>query len=132
MPFRSWTGPGPCKDESSVWHGDSLVFIAGHAMLEKCLKPYKSMTANALLVCASDSFVGRPREAIIPDLDAILAQRMLAGEMLTMPADLSPLPIMGVPGWWPNGSQDRVFYAERQVFRPPGDNYAPAAIYQID
>ena len=35
------------------------------------------------------------------------------------PADLAPLPLMGIPGWWTSGDQDDRFYADRAVFRPP-------------
>ena len=31
-------------------------------------------------------------------------------------ADFSPLPVLGVPGWWPN--QDQTFYQDLTVFRP--------------
>lgn len=123
--------PRAFQDVYSGWHDDLLVIMAGHAMLEKCLEPYKSMTANTLLLHAGEAFLARDRESIVQDLDAMLATRMLAGEVLTAPPDLSPLPLMGIPGWWPHGPQNGRFYADRQVFRLPGERHSPAPIYQV-
>ncbi|HMM24565.1 MAG TPA: DUF3025 domain-containing protein [Pseudoxanthomonas mexicana] len=35
-----------------------------------------------------------------------------------MVAALTPLPVLGVPGWW-DGNADPAFYADAAVFRPP-------------
>jgi hypothetical protein len=32
-------------------------------------------------------------------------------------SDFTPLPVLGVPGWWPR--QDEDFYADASIFRPP-------------
>ena len=47
-----------------------------------------------------------------------LADRLRGGDLLDVTKDLSPLPLMGVPGWW-GGGQDEAFYADKDVFRPP-------------
>jgi hypothetical protein len=39
----------------------------------------------------------------------------LAGEGLST-SGFTPLPVLGVPGWWPG--QDETFYADASVFRP--------------
>ena len=49
-------------------------------------------------------------------LDAWLAGEIHAQQWATKP--FTPLPVLGVPGWWPaNETPD--FYADTQVFRPP-------------
>ena len=104
--------------------------VSGHALLEKYLTPYKSMTAKALLVHVDADFMVLPRLEQLDSLDRVIARRMLAGELLTRPACLAPLPLAGVPGWWPDEEQsDAMFYRDLQVFRPaPIDLVSPPVI----
>ena len=94
--------------------GEAGIMVCGHAILEKFLAPYKSLTAHALLmplhgaVCAAD-------------FDAMLAEGVRDGSLPSTTRDLSPLPLMGIPGWWAGGDQDEEFYADRDVFRIPGN-----------
>ena len=88
------------------------VAVCGHAILEKFLQPYKSLTAHALYL-----HLDKPMRAV--ELDGMLAEALLEGTLLRSPRDLSPLPLMGIPGWWTGGAQDAEFYADRNVFRPP-------------
>jgi hypothetical protein len=87
------------------------VIVCGHAILEKFLHPYKALTAHALLLPTVDAMC-------LADLDGELASGLLEGSLLQSPRDLSPLPLMGIPGWWA-GAQDEAFYADSDVFRPP-------------
>ena len=92
----------------------SGVMVCGHAILEKFLAPYKSMTAHALLVPLQEAMC-------VADFDGMLADGVSDGSLLATTADLSPLPLMGIPGWWPGGDQDKGFYSDRSVFRPAAD-----------
>jgi hypothetical protein len=56
---------------------------------------------------------------------------MLAGRLLTQPADLSPLPLSGIPGWWPFEPQDESVYDDQQVFRPPPADLEPVQIMEL-
>ncbi len=106
--------------------------ISGHAMLEKYLSPYKSMTAKALLVHVDTSLMTRPRQEILSHLDRVIAQRMLSGKLLTETACLAPLPLAGVPGWWPVSEQgNSEFYDNLQVFRPAGKELIPAPVISL-
>jgi hypothetical protein len=105
--------------------------ICGHAMLEKYLAPYKSMTAKALLISTPGDFQQLPREEQLNRLDRVIAKRMLAGELLNKPACLTPLPLSGIPGWWPGEAQDDEFYGDLQVFRPPPSALIPASIIEL-
>jgi len=49
------------------------------------------------------------------DIDAWLAQDLVAEKLATKP--FSPLPVLGVPGWWPANAAPG-FYDDAQVFRP--------------
>ena len=106
--------------------------INGHAMLEKYLSPYKAMTAKALLVHADAGFMRLPRQEALERLDLVLSRAMLDGRVLTRPSDLSPLPLAGVPGWWPQDEQSQShFYADLQVFRPPPKTFSAAPILSL-
>jgi hypothetical protein len=111
---RQWTGVFRNKE----FQRQTQVLICGHAMLEKYLSPYKAMTAKALLVKVDSDTINLPRDTLLAKLDKKLAESLLAGKVLTTPACLTPLPLAGIPGWWPGGPQDDDFYADAKVFRP--------------
>lgn len=114
------------------WQNDDThVFVCGHALLEKFLKPYKAITAHALLVLVDDEMMAMPRETLLSELDRTLAKLMVNGQLLDTPGCLSPLPVMGIPGWWPHGAQDSEFYADRQVFRLPREGRQKAPIINL-
>jgi len=70
--------------------------VVGHALLEKLLAPRKPLCAHVLFVADVEA----------PTLPAALK-----------PADLPPLPVLGIPGWHA-GAQDAGFYANADYFRP--------------
>ena len=46
-------------------------------------------------------------------LDEYVATQLASHNLST--ADYTPLPVLGIPGWWPE--QDAAFYADSSVFR---------------
>lgn len=117
---------------ASLWQHDIQVFVCGHALLEKFLEPYKSLTAHALLVRLDSRAAQEPRESLRRILDLRLAEKLLAGSWLDSPAGLSPLPLMGIPGWWPRAKQNEAFYSDRQVFRPPAAGFSAAPVFDLN
>lgn len=108
------------------------VLIFGHAMLEKYLSPYKSMTAKALLVHVGSDFLKLSRAEMLQCLDNEIAKKLLGGTILTRPAWMAPLPLAGVPGWWPQNEQnERLFYHDLQVFRAPPLHLSPAPVMSL-
>jgi len=105
--------------------------ICGHAMLEKYLSPYKAMTAKALLVKVNADTIKQPKEILLPELDKHLAGLLLNGEILQTPACLTPLPLSGIPGWWPGGQQNEAFYLDQNVFRPTPILLTPVPIIEF-
>lgn len=83
--------------------------LFGHALLEKLVVPYKSITAHVYAVPVPMGLEGDPA------WDAWLADSLAAERLRHKP--FTPLPVLGVPGWWPD-NQDAVFYADTDVFRP--------------
>ena len=69
---------------------------------------------HAWVVPAADDFFALASPARRAWIDCRVAQQ-LAERSLT-PLDFTPLPVLGVPGWWPG--QDGAFYADASVFRP--------------
>jgi hypothetical protein len=51
------------------------------------------------------------------ELDAALAEAFTADRLAGKP--FTPLPVLGVPGWWPE-NQNFSFYDDSLVFRPAG------------
>jgi hypothetical protein len=104
---RDWTRL--LVDLRPLWAQARLVLL-GHALLEKLVSPYKSITAHVLrepvpLTLGDD----------LAAWDAWLAQTLNAPLLASKP--FTPLPVLGVPGWWP-ANEDRAFYADAGVFRP--------------
>ncbi|KQW51560.1 MULTISPECIES: DUF3025 domain-containing protein [unclassified Roseateles] len=98
---QDWTALFATRRE--LWrHAQALV--VGHALLEKLLAPRKPLCARVLFV----------DDIAAPGLPPAL-----------MPADLPPLPVLGIPGWW-TANASRGFYADDQVFRPKRLASAPA------
>jgi hypothetical protein len=85
-------------------------YVVGHAVLEKLLAPWPGITAKCL-------FVTMPADTALDTLDAVVAQRW-RDAATPAPAALFPMPVLGIPGWWPANEMPE-FYANEQVFRPP-------------
>jgi hypothetical protein len=86
-----------------------LVF--GHALYEKLLAPFVGVTGKAVLLdvpAGIDDTVGTADNRVAEWIDA---------GMLGSPADLQPLPVLGIPGWH-TGSLEARFYDNAAYFRP--------------
>lgn len=86
----------------------------GHALLEKLVAPYKSITAHAWIVEAPAAYFRWPSTQRRRWLDERIAPT-LASTPLT-PRDFAPLPVLGIPGWWA-ANADPDFYRDTSVFR---------------
>ena len=109
------------RDLREDWNA-ARIAICGHALLEKFLQPYKAMTAHIVLVHASTD----PAD---DELDSLLSSRLLNGGLMKTPRDLGPLPLMGIPGWWPAGAQDEEFYSDTDVFRIPSRPFTRPSLH---
>jgi len=85
-------------------------YVVGHAVLEKLLSPWPGITAKCL-------FIKMPADTTLDALDATIAQRW-RNATIAGPASLFPMPVLGIPGWWP-ANEMAEFYADERVFRPP-------------
>lgn len=85
----------------ALW-ADARLTLFGHALLEKLTCPRKPITAHVWVLPVS-------ADVSLPDL--LTPERLAARAFL-------PLPVLGVPGWWP-ANEDTAFYADTSVFRRP-------------
>jgi hypothetical protein len=88
-------------DHRARWESARLALF-GHALLEKLMQPRKSITAHVWIVEELSD------EAIASSLTV---ERLVAKDFL-------PLPVLGVPGWWP-ANENPAFYDDADVFRRP-------------
>jgi hypothetical protein len=100
-------------DQRNVFGEHAEVWLFGHALMEKLVKPYKAITAHLWVVTAAADYFSMSHSAKRAWLDAQVANDLTATELNT--SRFTPLPVLGVPGWWPN--QDREFYSDESVFR---------------
>lgn len=92
---------------------EAQLLLFGHALMEKLVAPRKAITAHLLRVAVRMD--DAPGAAGLARLDDWLAHTLDADLLARKP--YAPLPVLGVPGWWPaNEAPD--FYADAQVFRP--------------
>lgn len=90
-------------------------YAFGHALLEKGLAPFIGIVAKVIVVDVAPDWFAQSETLRIADLDARLAAMIDAGA-LADPRALPPLPVLGIPGWWPG--QDDAFYSDTRHFRP--------------
>ena len=96
-------------------------YVFGHAIYEKALEPYKGVTAKALIVDAAPGLLETPLARQLPELDARAADYFAGPQALASTRNLSPLPILGIPGWEPANAREE-YYDDRAQFRPGRSN----------
>jgi Protein of unknown function (DUF3025) len=96
-------------DLRTQWQTNPPVLF-GHALLEKLVTPYKSITAHVYIVRATTNNI------VVADLDLAVAAQLSPAELAPKP--FIPLPVLGVPGWWA-ANEDSAFYDDALVFRAP-------------
>ena len=101
-------------EKSAMFGNDVRLWLFGHALMEKLVAPRKAITAHTRVIFVGDDVLALAPQDQRAWLDAHVAEQ-LANEGLTT-ADFTPLPVLGVPGWWPG--QEKDFYLDTTVFRP--------------
>jgi len=88
----------------------------GHALCEKALAPYRGITGHALLCAVQPGTLALDGTALLAALDTELAQRIADPLAMASTRDLSPLPLLGIPGWCPDNA-DPSYYDDTRQFR---------------
>jgi hypothetical protein len=92
-------------------------YVFGHALLDRARNPYKSMTAHALIFPVASEFFLQPVVQQVKSLDTTLAAWFADPENTGSTQRLSPLPVMGFPGFCA-ANCDPEYYNDINVFRP--------------
>ncbi len=94
---------------ASAWQSGDLHIAAviGHALLEHALVPELLLVGKGLVVQGDVD-----DETCIATVAGAIAE----GRVLNDPQELRPLPLAGIPGWYPG--QDAAFFAGTECFQP--------------
>jgi hypothetical protein len=93
------------------------VFVVGHALAGKLLAPYVGIAAHAVLLPAGASSIQSTPPVGLADVDTRAAELVRSGPVFSAPRNLAPLPVLGVPGWFPENACEQ-FYDNAAYFRP--------------
>ncbi len=88
----------------------------GHGLYEKALQPYVGMTGQGLLVKVEQEFFAMTAARQLKHLDSLLADRLTIGEHSLDTRDLSPVPLLGIPGWTADNNIE-CYYDNTAYFR---------------
>ena len=100
-----------------LW-ADAQLLVFGHALLEQLCQPRKPICAHVLTLRLPNQHQASAANWDMADIDACLAPLLTADNMAQKP--LTPMPVLGIPGWSPANTERR-FYEDTSVFRPPRD-----------
>lgn len=90
--------------------------IFGHATYEQMLKPFRGLTAKAVLYEVSEAWLAMVDSEQLAAVDKLLAADLISGRY-TRPRDFQPLPLLGIPGVTPD-NEDPAYYDDTWQFRP--------------
>ena len=91
--------------------------VFGHALFTKALQPFVGLSGKAVLLDVPGTFLEFAEPAQTAELDRLLSLHIQDREYFRHGRELSPLPVLGVPGWW-SGNEREEFYDDAAYFRP--------------
>ncbi|NOT20461.1 MAG: DUF3025 domain-containing protein [Sideroxydans sp.] len=91
-------------------------YLYGHGLYEKSLKPYVGMTGQGLLLKVEPSFFTQPLAQRLVHLDKLLANYLNDFQHCTDTQELSPVPLLGIPGWTEDNKAS-TYYDNADYFR---------------
>ncbi len=89
-------------------------FVFGHGLYEKGLNPYVGMTGKGIVLSVENDFFSQSLQQQLINIDEMLAG--FISQSLTASTDLTPVPILGYPGWSLDNGDSR-YYDNRSYFR---------------
>jgi len=91
-------------------------FTFGHGCFEQSLAPFIGMVAKTVFVPVDELFFMLPVESQVQQADTLVAAHFAHRARFHSPKAMSPMPILGVPGWH-FAAQDEAFYNDARHFR---------------
>ncbi len=104
-------------DMRAQWGQSINAYIFGHANYEMLTKPYIGLTGKAFFVKVPDDTFCKDLAEQYAYLDTVLYEMIAKHDCLCDNSLLSPLPLLGVPGWY-DENQNVEFYSNTDYFRP--------------
>lgn len=91
-------------------------YLFGHGLYEKALHPYIGMTGQGLVLAVKQEYFAWPLLRQLAHVDGLLSDYLAAPQQCRNTRDLSPVPLLVVPGWADeNGCAE--FYTNTAYFR---------------
>lgn len=91
-------------------------YLFGHGLYEKALQPYVGMTGQGLLLAVAPEFFAWPLAQRLAHLDTLLAKHLADPANCRNTRELSPVPLLGVPGW-ATENESSAYYDNTAYFR---------------
>jgi hypothetical protein len=96
----------------------SLRFVVfGHALYDKLRQPFHGLCGKAVFLDADAALLGQTPDAQLAAIDRRLAAGWRDETRWRRPAELAPLPVLGIPGVTAENA-DPAYYDDRWQFRP--------------
>ncbi|MEO6976336.1 MAG: DUF3025 domain-containing protein [Gallionella sp.] len=93
-------------------------YLFGHGLYEKALQPYVGMTGQGLLMAVEPEFFSWAPARQLIHLDNMLADYLAMPAHCRSTRELSPLPLLGIPGW--AADNDCAGYYDNTAYFRPG------------
>jgi len=91
-------------------------YLFGHGLYEKTLRPYTGMTGQGLILPVEQIFFSWPQARQLAHLDGLLAAYLTSNEHCRNTRELTPVPLLGVPGWAAE-NESAEYYNNTDYFR---------------
>jgi hypothetical protein len=99
------------------WGQGIRPLIFGHAIYEMATAPFIGLTAKTVFLPVPEGFSQWSLTAAYSFIDAKLHEQIANAALLLDNQQLTPLPLLGVPGWY-NDNENASFYHNTDYFRP--------------
>jgi len=109
-------------DNRGLWQGGAFTpqlqaMMFGHANYEMATRPFVGLTGKMLAIEVQAEFFGWPLRQRIDFIDTELSKQIANNDILQQHNQLTPLPLLGVPGWF-QANEAADFYQDVSYFRP--------------
>jgi len=92
-------------------------YLFGHGLYEKAVHPYIGLTGQGLVLIVGQEFFAWPQTRQLGHLDELLADYLNAPQHCRSTRELTPVPLLGVPGWAAD-NECAAYYENTAYFRP--------------
>lgn len=92
-------------------------YLFGHGLYEKALSPYLGMTGQGLVLSVERRFFEWPLERRLAHLDELVSEYLAASGRGCRTRELTPVPLLGVPGWAQENATPSYYENNTSYFR---------------